>query len=257
VLNLPLQSDVIVWREAKGWKGPYKLVGLDIDHQECVIEMPYGPTTFRATAVKPYFSEEEEKEKETEKPETISDLDSDSQDTDDYSPSQNDKTIGKTTVPVNQLKRGRGRPKGSKNKSRFIQETFTNDILFDSLTEIDLKVPNISFINENFLTAKEISDLKLSLQLREQGAISTPGKPFEEADRAEFNSLIKNGVVKIIKYNPIEHDQVRLFNTRLIREVKGKGTANPYEKTRMVVAAWGDSEKKEILTQSPTIQRAS
>ncbi|KAI0992688.1 hypothetical protein K3495_g15497 [Podosphaera aphanis] len=141
--------------------------------------------------------------------------------------------------------------------TRFIQETFTNDILFDSLTEIDLKVPNINFINETFLTAKEISDLELSLQLREQGVINTPGKPFEEADRAEFNSLIKNGVVKITKYKPIEHDQVRLFNTRLIREVKGKGTANPYEKTRMVVAAWGDSEKKEILTQSPTVQRAS
>ncbi|KAI0994201.1 hypothetical protein K3495_g13980 [Podosphaera aphanis] len=115
ILNLPLQSDVIVWRENKGWKGPYKLVGLDIDHQECIIEMPYGPTTFRATAVKPYFSEEEEKE--AEKPETISDLDSDSQDTVDYCPSQNEKKIENTTDPVNEAKRGRGRPKGSKNKT--------------------------------------------------------------------------------------------------------------------------------------------
>lgn len=64
-------------------------------------------------------------------------------------------------------------------------------------------------------------------------------------------------VIKIIKYNSVKHDHVRLFNIRLFREVKGKGTANPYENTRMVVAAWGDSEKKEILTQSPTIQRAS
>lgn len=51
VLNLLLQSGVIVWREVKVWKVPYKLVGLDVDHQECVIEMPYGPTNFRATAV--------------------------------------------------------------------------------------------------------------------------------------------------------------------------------------------------------------
>ena len=28
-LNLPLQSDVRVWRKKEGWKGPYKLIAIN------------------------------------------------------------------------------------------------------------------------------------------------------------------------------------------------------------------------------------
>ena len=34
-LNLPLQSEVRVWREKGGWSGPYKLIA--IDGQTCII----------------------------------------------------------------------------------------------------------------------------------------------------------------------------------------------------------------------------
>jgi hypothetical protein len=43
-LDLPLQSDVRVWREKRGWKGPYKLIA--IDGETCTINMPHGPAKF-------------------------------------------------------------------------------------------------------------------------------------------------------------------------------------------------------------------
>ena len=40
-------------------------------------------------------------------------------------------------------------------------------------------------------------------------------------------------------------------------EVKNKGTAKAFEKSRLVVQAYADDEKQMVLTQSPTIQRVS
>jgi len=59
-LELPLQSDVRVWREKDGWNGPYKLIA--IDGETCTIQMIYGPTNFRSTVVKPFYTEEASKE---------------------------------------------------------------------------------------------------------------------------------------------------------------------------------------------------
>lgn len=53
VLNLPLQTEIIVWKENKSWKEPFNLLAIDIDQQECKIDMPYGPNKFRATVVEP------------------------------------------------------------------------------------------------------------------------------------------------------------------------------------------------------------
>lgn len=53
--NLAVGSKVMVWREKEKWTGPYKYLG--IDGESCNIEMPYGPTIFRSTVVKPYYSE--------------------------------------------------------------------------------------------------------------------------------------------------------------------------------------------------------
>ena len=55
-LDLPLQSDVRVWREKEGWKGPYKLIA--IDGETCTVNMPRGPAKFRSTVVKPYLTEQ-------------------------------------------------------------------------------------------------------------------------------------------------------------------------------------------------------
>lgn len=43
----------------------------------------------------------------------------------------------------------------------------------------------------------------------------------------------------------------------MVDEVKGKTTDAPYEKSRLVIQAFLDKDKKTILTQSPTVQRCS
>ena len=59
VHDLPLQSDVLIWREGKvkqsgRWKGPYKLIGMD--RETCRVSLPDGPKDFRSTNVKPYYN---------------------------------------------------------------------------------------------------------------------------------------------------------------------------------------------------------
>jgi hypothetical protein len=49
----------------------------------------------------------------------------------------------------------------------------------------------------------------------------------------------------------------RTFKARFVDKVKFAGTDKAYEKSRLVVQGYDDHGKKEILTQSPTIQRAS
>lgn len=60
-----------------------------------------------------------------------------------------------------------------------------------------------------------------------------------------------------MKYNPEKHADIRIFNSRMVSEIKGKVTDSPFEKSRLVIQAYMDEGKEVILTQSPTIQRAS
>lgn len=61
VLSLPLNSDVLTWREKaedgrSGWTGPYKLVA--IRGHDCVVQRANGQrSTHRSTAVRPYYIE--------------------------------------------------------------------------------------------------------------------------------------------------------------------------------------------------------
>ncbi|KAF2025958.1 hypothetical protein EK21DRAFT_103538 [Setomelanomma holmii] len=74
-----------------------------------------------------------------------------------------------------------------------------------------------------YITKKEQDDLELAIKLRNDRVITTSGAPFEAL-----------------------HSRVRIFKSRLVREVKGK-TTKLYKKSRL----------EAILTQSPTIQRCS
>ena len=126
-------------------------------------------------------------------------------------------------------KRRPGRPKGSKNKPK----------------------PSTAFISP-----KETSDRKLSEKLRREGKITTPGRPFEASDKAEVDALIANEIFRFEAFNPNVHHG-RIFKSRLVREIKDKTTNHPYEKSRLVIQGFGDDEKSLLLTQAPTIQRAS
>jgi hypothetical protein len=63
-LNLPFQSDMRVWREKDGWTGPFKF--LATNGETCTIDMPHGPTNFRSTVVKPYYTLFEASQEEEE-----------------------------------------------------------------------------------------------------------------------------------------------------------------------------------------------
>jgi hypothetical protein len=53
VYDLPLNSEVLVWRESGNWTGPYCL--LAVENETYCIQLPSGLTSFRSTSVKPYF----------------------------------------------------------------------------------------------------------------------------------------------------------------------------------------------------------
>jgi hypothetical protein len=60
--DLPINSDVLVWREQGGWKGPFKLIG--ITGETCKILLPSGPTDFRSTVVKPFLQQVEDQQQD-------------------------------------------------------------------------------------------------------------------------------------------------------------------------------------------------
>jgi hypothetical protein len=218
-INLPIQSDVRVWRDKDGWKGPYKLIA--IDGETCTIQMPYGPTNFRSTSVKPYHADQTQEPLEpstfpqTQHPEIALD---------------NTDELGDTIEVIVPARRGRGRPRGSRNRAH---------------------------LTDAFLSAKEKIDWELSLKLRKDGVITDPGLPFEVSDQKEVDALLARGVFAFEQYNEQTHGKERVFKSRIVREVKGKATPQPFEKSRLIIQGYNDDGKSFILTQSPAIQRAS
>ncbi|OHW89526.1 reverse transcriptase-like protein [Colletotrichum incanum] len=205
VLSLPIQSEVLVWRENKGWTGPYEIQG--IEGYTITVRMVNGPTQFRATHVKPYYR---------------------------------DNTIQVATDPdVAQLTpqpqpRKRGRPRKGQR----------------------IAVRQSPRANAAYLSQKEKDHQDLAIKLRLDNVITTPGAPYEESDGIEIDALISQGVFSFIRYNPQEHDHIRIYRTRMVREIKNIST-KPYEKSRLVIQGYGDWEKEDLLTQAPTIQRMS
>jgi hypothetical protein len=107
------------------------------------------------------------------------------------------------------------------------------------------------------MTNKERADIELSIKLRNEGVITTPRLPFNQSRNEEIEGLIARGVFDFVQYDIIRHAGVRIFNSRLVNKIKGRATGTPFEKSRLVIQAYNDEGKEMILTQSPTIQRAS
>jgi Reverse transcriptase (RNA-dependent DNA polymerase) len=85
---------------------------------------------------------------------------------------------------------------------------------------------------------------------------TTPPSIFTASRQAEIHGLLERGVFEFI-----DHDQVppgvRIYNSRFVDTIKNEGAENAYEKSRLVIQAYADDEKHQVLTESPTIQRAS
>ena len=149
-LNLPLQSEVRVWREKGGWSGPHKLIA--IDGQTCTIQMPYGPTQFRSTIVKPYYKDDSSKPLQDALEDALEDAPEENRDQRALEGDYDSDTI---VVDVPQPRRGRGRPKGSRNRQHLadFEEQF--------IATIEGRVK----LSMAFMTAKEKADFELAKQL--------------------------------------------------------------------------------------------
>jgi hypothetical protein len=66
-----------------------------------------------------------------------------------------------------------------------------------------------------------------------------------------METLIANSIFEVLQYD-LRKKYGRIFNLRLVREVKGK-TIQLYKKSRLVLAGHSDQEKESILTQLLTI----
>jgi hypothetical protein len=149
-----------------------------------------------------------------------------------------------------ETRRGRGRPKGSRNiqrpennelrRSERHITTKHNDQFITAMEE-----DNVSM---TFLTRKEQADIELSVKLRRDGVITTPGGLFERSQRQEINGLIVRGVFEFVQYNLIKHSGIRIFNSRLVNKIKGKAMNTPFKKSRLVVQAYNNKGKELILT---------
>jgi hypothetical protein len=110
VLRLPLMSKVRVYRENKGWSGPYKLVAYDGNGTEYTVDVNGKNIRFRVTSVRFYYRNEytaEPKSAETEDSSNESNKSGD----EDYRSKESEK-------PNNPKPRRRGRSSGSKNKPK-------------------------------------------------------------------------------------------------------------------------------------------
>ena len=53
VYNLPLNSEVLVWRKSGNWTRLYCL--LAVEDETCCVQLPSRLTSFRSMSIKPYF----------------------------------------------------------------------------------------------------------------------------------------------------------------------------------------------------------
>lgn len=137
------------------------------------------------------------------------------------------------------VKRPRGRPR---------RYPATEVIMIDQLEfHFDCKkFPNP--VANVYLSNKEILDLRLSQKLRKDGIIDATGQPFELSIKKEIEGLIAQGVFEFIPYDHNSMAKHRLFKSRLVNEIKEKGTPMPYEISRLVIQAYNDEDKANILT---------
>ncbi|KAI0996760.1 hypothetical protein K3495_g11422 [Podosphaera aphanis] len=86
-------------------------------------------------------------------------------------------------------------------------------------------------------------------------ADKAPIPNFKVSRQKELSGLLDNGVFKFVHKQQIP-PSARIFESRFVDVNKNEGTEKAYEKSRLVVQAYNDDDKKKILTQSPTIQRS-
>ncbi|KAI1007694.1 hypothetical protein K3495_g536 [Podosphaera aphanis] len=86
--------------------------------------------------------------------------------------------------------------------------------------------------------------------------ITTMPTDFAASRQKELDGLLSKSVFELEGSYHVPRG-TRIFKSRFVDTIKLPGTPQAFKKSRLVVQAYKDEEKYSILTQSPTIQRAS
>jgi hypothetical protein len=60
--------------------------------------------------------------------------------------------------------------------------------------------------------------------------------------------LLARGVFAFEQFDDFKHGGEQIFKLQIVREIKGKATLTPFEKSRLVIQAYNNHSKKVILT---------
>lgn len=269
--DLVIGAEVLVWREkAKGnrggWTGPWKLTA--IEGETCIVKLPAGNTNFRITVCKPFRTAEAQEYVSPYGPplSTPSAL---------STPTALSPLAERTSRPRIKTKKAqqndddaaRKPPRKSARRVHFAEDEDEHenvrvrkavndaDVAF-SLSEDDVYIPE----KQQSLSLDEDKDLNEDDDLENvwlmTDASDAPTPNFTDSRQQELNGLLENEVFKLVKRSDLPPG-VRLFRPRFVDEVKNRGQETAFEKSRLVIQAYNDAGKVEVLTQSPTIQRAS
>ncbi|EKD18830.1 hypothetical protein MBM_03072 [Drepanopeziza brunnea f. sp. 'multigermtubi' MB_m1] len=266
-LNLPIGSRVLVWRENQGWKGPFQLLGKQ--GHTCTVACP-RPTEFKSTSVKPYYSKVEKLPEELQVPE----VEVEEEVKEDQSEGEKELELRNSPKPQKSLNpprspNPRSSPRSANNPPQLVNsQKSTIPIVQIPYQKYDPSIPTVldeeeddSYVlftkdSEVLVTDKERRDHELSAKLRAEGVIKSPRAPFQESRAKELAGLIAQGILQVIPGTDPRAKGARIFGSKFVDEIKGKGTPTLYEKSRIVVQAFQDKGKTRVLTESPTVQRA-
>ncbi|EKD14167.1 polyprotein [Drepanopeziza brunnea f. sp. 'multigermtubi' MB_m1] len=266
-LDLPIGSRVLVWRENQGWKGPFQLLGRQ--GHTCTMACP-RPTEFKSTSVKPYYSKVEKLPKELQVPE----VEVEEEVEEDQSESEKELELRNSPKPQKSLNppkspNPRSSPRSANSPPQLVNsQKSTIPMVQIPYQKYDPSIPTVldeeeddSYVlftkdSEVLVTDKERRDHELSAKLRAEGVIKSPRAPFQESRAKELAGLMAQGILQVIPGTDPRAKGAKIFGSRFVDEIKGKGTPTLYEKSRIVVQAFQDKGKTRVLTESPTVQRA-
>ena len=130
----------------------------------------------------------------------------------------------------------------------------------------NLSVENSSLENSSFENSSSVNRFTRNrrLSVRYQNFVDvivllqneTVSSSFVESRRKEVNELLKKKCFEVVLIESVS-EEIRIFNSRFVDEIKHEEMTAAFEKSRLVVQIYNDHEKTIILTQISTIQRMS
>ena len=237
--DLSLNSPVLVYRErpagrSNTWKRPFNFI--NIENESAILNLFNGPIKFKTISVKSYHDPSDLNINSfNEKNSKISDVfdffdffehlifseTNDENPEHSFSPETNveNRSSFSDDSAIRPIRRDRGRSRKQISEKNFI---FTLDIYF--------------FSNVNKSTFNHHSYVK-----------SRKKKMIELIEKKIFISVNKKKM----------SENMRIFNSRFVDEIKNVDTKSTFEKSRLMMQTYNDSIKHFVLTQSFTIQRVS